>query len=448
MSRPRRSIAAAILILVAASCSPASAPSALPTPLGSRPNILLFFTDDQSMKSVVKMPFLNRRPDGHWVHFKNAFISTPLCCPSRATMLTGQYSFRTGVIGNDGRPLDDSSTLATWLSDEGYRTALVGKYLNYIAKDKGETYIPPGWDYWVSLVTYNYFNYTLNDNGKVVSHGSDPDDYLTDVLTQKGLAFLRQPSTDPFFLWMSYRAPHKPTIPAPRHRNALKDWEPRLEPSFNENTGKPKWLQGLPKLDREEMKEKYRDEARTMLSVDESIRDVFSLLRSADKLDNTVVIFMTDNGYSRGQHRWRNKSCVYDECVRTPMLIRYPQAPSGGATFEQLVANDDMAPTILELAGAEAGLPGDGYSIVSFLDGSAPDRWRSGLLLNLRLEGNRVPPYWAIRTQRWKYVELSTGERELYHLSEDPYERFNLAGDSHFQSRRESLARRLERLRQ
>jgi N-acetylglucosamine-6-sulfatase len=415
-----------------------------------RLNVVFLFTDDQTVWSWrKKMPFLSSRPHGQWTTFRDAFISTPLCCPSRATVLTGQYSRRTGVITNDGRPFDDSQTLAVWLKAAGYRNGFVGKYLNKVLteEEKGTRYVPPGWDDWTAMLEkYGYFNYQMNDNGEIQTFGERPRDYLTDVINRKALRFIKEQRAGvPFFLHVSYRSPHKPTIPAPRHARLYSHLRPRLGESFNEANvrDKPRWVRRLKLQDRRHIRRMYRREARTILSVDESTRDIIQELRNQDLLDRTVIVFMTDNGYARGHHRHHSKQCVYEECIRTPLTIRYPGARH--RSLGHLVSNIDIVPTILDIAGAPATLEQDGKSLLPLIRGDAPS-WRRALLFDYASGGSKVTPYWAVRTKRWKYAELSTGERELYRLSRDPSEMRNLAGKPRFRERQRRLAARLQGL--
>jgi N-acetylglucosamine-6-sulfatase len=424
---------------------PTASPEADEVPVQQRMNVLFVLSDDQTMYSQSAMKYLNSQPYGNWVRFDNAFLSTPLCCPTRATILTGQHSYRTGVVKNDGRPFDDSQSLATWLQDAGYRTGFVGKYFNLVRLDKGDTYVPPGWDRWSSMLTMAYTDFLLNQDGQIAQY-SGPDQYLTDVLSDQAIGFIEQNGSQPWFLWLAYRAPHKPTTPAPRHADAKVQMGLELPSNFNEKDrgDKPQWVRRLPKVDRRKMLREYRQEYRTMLAVDEGLRGIMETLLQTGQLDRTVIIYMTDNGYARGQHSWHGKKCAYEECIRTPFLVRFPGVQS--RTEEGFVSSIDIAPTVMNIAGATAGLPQDGTSLVPLLKGAATD-WRKDVLINLRYDGG-VPAWWGIRNERWKLVELSTGERELYDLQADPYELHNLAAETGYQELIAELQERIEVLRQ
>lgn len=398
----------------------------VPTP-PNRPNIVFILTDDQPpLDSVQTMPFLSSRPGGHWVEFTNAFVNNPLCCPSRATILTGLNSHHHGLLTNqDARNFNDSSTVATWLKSAGYRTGLVGKYINNWPNGR-PPWVPVGWDDWFAFAGQEaYYNYNIYDNGTLVSHGSTAADYSTDVFAAEAESFIAS-STDPFFLYLAPFAPHAPLKHvAPRHANL--SIPVSRSPNFNESdvSDKPAWVRALPYLTPAQEVDRDRNRERTfrvLRAADDAIRRVYQALETRGILDDTIIVFMTDNGYMWGEHRDAGKGCVYEECIRTPLLIRYPWAESRIET--RLVSNADIAPTFARLAGVFPPTPVDGRSLVPLLENTATS-WRSRLLFQYRGGGN--PSFWAIRNERWKYVELETGERELYDLQADPWEMDNLA---------------------
>jgi N-acetylglucosamine-6-sulfatase len=415
-----------------------------------KPNIVFVLTDDQHMYHVKHMPYLSSRPHGNWVEFTNAFENVPLCCPTRATNLTGQYSHHHGILGNSGRNFNDTATIATWLKSAGYRTALIGKYLNgYPYPNKPTNYIPPGWDYWAAFQDVGYYNYRLNEHGTSVTYGSTSQEYSTDVLHRKALNFLDTTPTDkPFFLYLNPHAPHAENIPAPRHKGAYGTLPVFYGPNFNESdvSDKPAWVRGLPLESKATMDKKQRLAAETLLAVDESIKGIADKLIKRGQLNNTVFIFMTDNGFSFGAHRWLKKTCVYEECVRTPLLIRYP-GTGENRTETRLVSSVDIAPTLASLAQVTPTLKGDGRSLVPLLNGTATN-WRSSLLLEYQgpTDPGEPPTFWAVRTKEWKYVELETGEKELYDMVKDPYELVNVVNRSDLSSIRSSLSAELQRL--
>lgn len=439
LRRPRAWLGIGVVLAVLAGASIALWPEregddAAPTLV--RPNIVLVLTDDQSLESVSRMPFVSGRQD--WVRFDNAFLNVALCCPSRASILTGQYSHHTGVESNvDGAAFRDGSTVATWLDGAGYRTGYIGKYLNNYPWGRGNV-VPPGWDDWHAFVGgAAYFNYQINDNGTMTRKGSRPVDYSTDVLANKAQKFIAR-GRSPFFLVVAPNAPHGPRTPAPRHRGAFAGDDLPVPASFNEAdvSDKPRWVQELAPRDAEEMDVLRRRQYRTLLAVDDLVRRVFSALEQQGVLDDTVVAFMSDNGYSFGEHRYEKKVCPYEECVRTPLLVRYPGQP--GRRVSALAQNVDLAPTFADLAGVQPGGPVDGRSLVPLLRGQS-EPWRTGVLLRWAgpvpgapadpETGEAIPAFWAIRTARYKYVELATGETELYDLRSDPHELTNRARD-------------------
>ncbi len=357
------------------------------------PNILIVLTDDQSpstLPSVVgrpAMPWLEGQmadPDGHWVSFSEAFVDTPLCCPSRATILTGLTSAHTGVASNsDGSDLDESSTLATWLDAKGYTTGLFGKYLNGFPWDRGP-YVPDGWDRFVAKenrsLSTTYYGYDLVDQGMERTAGDDPGDYATTYLAAETLRFIRStPVDDPWFALFAPSAPHAPWVAAPGDGGAFSG--ARVPgPSariLNDVEGKPGWIRALPPIsptDAATLESQRRREREALLEVDRSIRSLVEAIEERGELDRTLIVFMTDNGFSFGEHRWIGKRCPYEPCVRTPLAIRSPWASS--STVETLVTNVDLAPTIMDMV-AEPGalvapIPSDGVSFRPVLEqGSA-----------------------------------------------------------------------------
>jgi arylsulfatase A-like enzyme len=396
-------------------------------PPPDQPNILVILTDDQSYDSIPQtpapMPYLQGRvlnPADHWARFSRAYLNTPLCCPSRASLLTGRYSHHHGVDDNsEGNKLDESSTLATWLDDAGYRTGLVGKYFNNYPWNRGN-YTPPGWDDWAAVVGEIdlYYNYRINDNGTLTTYGTDPDDYSTDVLRDRALDFLDESSSDPFFLYFAPNAPHSPRTPAPRHAGLGTSFPNVRNPSFNEAnvSDKPEWIRKLPLLNSNAIKKQdkfRRDSYLTLLAVDEAIAALIGEIEQQGKLDNTIIVFTTDNGFSYGEHRHQGKLCAHLRCSATPLFIRTPGTTS--AAIPGLVSNVDIAPTLAELAGVVPASPVDGHSLVPLMTG-AQTQVRQDVLI--RWIGNRfVPQYWALRNATYTYVEYANGEVELYDLA-------------------------------
>lgn len=426
-----------------------------------RPNVIVIVTDDQPADTIPRlpavMPFLQARaldPKDHWVVFERAFVNTPICCPSRATMLTGRYAHHTGVLDNDdGHALDETSTLATWMHDAGYHTGLVGKYLN-LYPFGGEAFVPQGWDRWWGkihgLPTTLYNGYSLFEQDHTVDYGSSPADYSTDVLASKAVEFIQMSPLDrPFFLWFAPTAPHPPAIPAERHAGAFADLVVPMPPSVGEPdvSDKPAWVRSLPRLDAQDianLRRARRRASETLLAVDEAVRRVVVELRSRGELDETVIVITSDNGLAFGEHRWTRKSCPYEVCLRVPFLVRVPDIEH---RFERTVVSAaDLAPTIAELAGVAPTIPFDGVSLVSLLR-SGTRAGLPGMVFAELQSDQRIPAWSALRGRRFAYVELVTGERELYDLRDDPFELVNVVDDPRYADDVERLAAALDAIR-
>lgn len=420
-------------------------------PLGQKPNLILVYTDDQTYTSLAAMPFMSQRKD--WYIFDKAFINNPVCCPSRATVLTGLWSHHTGVEATGGAPIfDDTSTLATWLNNAGYRTGMFGKYhlgsVDETAKTN-ETFIPPGWDEWYSwrglTASNTYYDYTLNENGTLVEYGSNPEDYSTDVLANKVIDFIKESDgVEPFFIYFTPRAPHNPWTPAPRHIGTIpRDTVYPKSENYNEvdMSDKPIWWQTLPLVTDQNSDGARRKENETLLAVDEAMMKIWRTLNEKKMLRNTVIVYMSDNGYSYGEHRWGGKLCPYEECIHVPLLVWYPKGTP--RTISRIVSNADIAPTFAALAGIEPGSV-DGNSLLDVLGGDNSN-WRNYTLIR-SVEGP-VPEYWGIRTDRYKYIEIvPTGEVELYDLKIDPAEVQNVANKPEYAATQADLDRKLDQL--
>jgi arylsulfatase A-like enzyme len=448
----------AVAALVALVTVPLVLPSRRSVP-DRRPNVVVIVTDDQPFDSLEHRPpvmsYLQGRwsdPTDHWVVFPKAVVQTPLCCPSRSTILTGRYAHHTGVLSNaDGHRFDESSTIATWLADAGYTTGLVGKYLNGYPFGRGP-YVPAGWDRWDGKQqgdeTSVYHDFTVIQQGTPVRYGDQA--YSTDVFSRLALDFVRQaPSDHPFFLYFAPTAPHEPWEPAARDVGALAGVPMRAPPSLWEAdvSDKPAWVRALPLPTVEERAQLATDRRRadaSLLAVDDAVRALLDTLREEGVLQDTVVFFLTDNGYSFGEHRWVSKSCPYDACVRTPFAVRMPGARA--RTDPRPISLVDLAPTIAELAGVHPTSSVDGVSIAPALEGRPLASLPRGQLVEFA--GDEViPPWWEVRTQRFAYVEYQTDERELYDLRADPSELRNVVDDPAYAATVAHLADRLASLR-
>ncbi|MGH2739564.1 MAG: sulfatase family protein [Actinomycetota bacterium] len=490
MGRTMRALMGAIaLVGMGMSAAPGSVGGA-----SSRPNIVVIMADDLDVESLAVlrnhgfMPNLERYVARPGIEFRNSFVTYSLCCPSRATFLTGQYAHNHMVRGNQPptggvAALDDSSTIATWLQDGGYRTAHIGKYLNQYGTDKDgstasprddSTYVPPGWSEWRGLVdpsTYLVFDYAINHNGTVRSYRQDPPayrNYQTDVLARSAAGFIRG-ATNPFFLVVTPLAPHVEAgalgvLPLPRcDHNRWQAWirpDPKdrfakpfawetigrlpmpsaRKPSFNEKNveDKPAFIGRQPRLTPRDIGcvlGRYRSQLRSMLAVDDLIGAVGRELEERGALGNTVIVFTSDNGYLHGEHRWGSKVLAYEESIRVPLLMRIPGI-AGPGKVDEVVLNNDLAPTLAALGEVQPGLPVDGRSILPLLEQTPPGQWRTRFLVESEggsvpeLPRGRIPGFTAVRTfgnPPLTYVAYSAGadgiaQQELYNLTADPYQ--------------------------
>jgi N-acetylglucosamine-6-sulfatase len=428
LSRTTWAASLSVVALVAASAIPS--PAMPPDP---RPNVILVVTDDQAFDTLPSdaMPWLTERlREPGWTLFPHAFASTPICCPARATLLTGRYSFHTGVRTNvDGPALDETQTLPVWLDNAGYTTALVGKYLNRYPYDRGP-YVPRGWDRWYAKrnteLATTYRNFPVVEQGvpKTVLGA-----YATDVLAAQAASFVRTaPRDSPFFLVFAPSAPHQPWTPASRHAGALVT--PAVPQRHIDVDRSPPWVRALPPIDalQADRLADARDLAReSLLAVDEALRGIVNEVEARGQLERTIILVLTDNGFSFGEHRWVGKGCPYEACVRTPIAVHVPG--SIGGVDETLVSNVDVAPSIAELTGTTIpdGFATDGIGLADVIRGETRPP-RDGVLLTYAGDES-VPGWWAVRTQRWKLITYADGFRELYDLARDPAELRNVAGD-------------------
>jgi N-acetylglucosamine-6-sulfatase len=415
------------------------------------PNILFVLTDDLDLEGAEYMPQVKSFLVDGGTSFSNYFVNISLCCPSRATMLRGQYAHNTGVYTNkkeDGsfiylyRHGLEKSTIATWLKEKGYRNGYIGKYFNGYPRQAPKNYVPPGWDQWASPINdsgYMGYKYTLNENGNFVEYGDRPEDYSADVYTNKAQQFINQAAQDkqPFFLYISYFAPHQPAIPAPRHSQLFPNAFVPRTPAFNEADveDKPSYIRELPLLTPQEtakIDQLYQNRLRSLQAVDEGLVSLVNTLKANGQLDNTYIIFTSDNGYHLGQHRLLpQKETAYEEDIHLPLYVRGPDVPRG-KTVDQIVSNVDLAPTFAELAGVKPPNFIDGRSLVSLFRRHSPVShvWRQVLLLQHRLNLKAVPlipNYKGLRTTHCTYVQYKNGEEELYDLRQDPHQLQNLA---------------------
>jgi N-acetylglucosamine-6-sulfatase len=385
----------------------------------TRPNIVFILTDDLDLEYPEKpgdswldhYPALKKSMAAQGTTFSNYFASNPLCCPSRVSTLRGQYAHNTGIFSNalPGGGFAkvyalglEKSTVATWLQDAGYKTVLLGKYLNIYPNTAGSSYVPPGWTEWYGAVNaYPQFDYTLIENGKVVHYGSAPQDYLQDVIRGKAVDFIRRNAASanrsPFFLWLASYSPHSPATYAPRHANRFPGAKAPRTPTFNEpdGSGQPAWLQTHPLLTPAQIAQvhaNYRDRLRSMLAVVETVDTIIATLRQTGDLANTYIFFTSDNGFHQGQHRLPGgKDTGFEEDLRVPLLVRGPGVPAG-KTLSHMTVNIDLAPTFAQLAGRSIPPSVDGRSLVPLLASSPPpmSAWRKAFLMEHGFENRQA----------------------------------------------------------
>jgi N-acetylglucosamine-6-sulfatase len=473
------SLAAALAVALAL---PSLRADTAPAAFG-RPSVVVLMTDDQTYQDMAAMPRTKQLISAAGARFTRSYVSTPLCCPSRATYLTGQYGHNNGVF-NNAPPhggvgaLDARHTLPVWLQAAGYRTSHIGKYLNGYGLQR-TPHVPPGWSDWhgtIDMSTYQMYGYKLFENGVVNRYGNfdveDPPLYQTDVLSRKAVESIEATGPEtPLFLSLMFVAPHgevespgsttQPYIrPAPRHVGTFGDLrEPASFRGERDVRDKPPYLRrlrGTSSSTAARVREDFRTRRESLLAVDEAIADVVGALARTRRLDSTYVLFTSDNGFFQGEHRIvKGKYLAYDPASHVPLMIRGPGISPGGVS-EELVANTDLAPTLLDAASATADLTVDGRSILPF----ARDprlRTRRPILHEGLVPGDidrdgaprthRVPRYRAIRTARHLWVEWQGGARELYDLARDPGETHSRHADPRYRRLRGSLQRELQRLR-
>jgi arylsulfatase A-like enzyme len=451
-------------------------PSHSHPPAVRRPNIVLVMTDDMRADDLARMPATRTLIGAAGATFTRAYVSFPLCCPSRATLNSGQYAHNHGVRGN-GAPrggfqalTDRGNLLAPWLQATGYYTVHIGKYLNGYGRQEPAT-PQPGWSDWRGAIdgwTYLMWGYRLLEHGQPVTYGDraveDPALYQTDVYRDKAEAIIRGRAAGgrPFYLDLAFLAPHNEYVgqsvrSAPRHRGLLATAPLPRPPAFNERAvaDKPRWLRvGAPRFSRARIAriaDEYRHRQESLLAVDEAVARLISVLEQTGQLENTYVVFTSDNGYFQGEHRiLSGKSLPYEPSVRVPLLIRGPGIPAGVRSAEPVI-NVDLAPTFAAIAGARPRRVVDGRSLLPFA--RSPERRSARPVL---LEGGPTPrngrrfpapPYRGIIAGEYKYVVYADGSRELYDLAHDPDELRNRADDPAYAAIERRLARRLETLR-
>jgi N-acetylglucosamine-6-sulfatase len=424
-----------------------------------RPNIVFILTDDLAWNLVPYMPHvlaMERRGET----FSNYFVTDSLCCPSRASIFTGRFPHNTHVTSNSppyggfqvfherGEELE---TFATALQRVGYRTAMMGKYLNGYRPDGGAgvpaSFVPAGWNEWdVAGNGYPELGYNLNHDGEPEEYGSQPQDYLTEVLARKSVGFIEHSAElrQPFMLEVATFAPHSPFVPAPRDEADFPGLSAPRTPAFDAPTiGAPAWLSHFTPLEAQQIEQidsDFRKRAQAVQAVDRMIGEIEATLSARGLAQNTYLVFSSDNGLHMGEHRLMpGKQTAFDTDIRVPLIAIGPGVPPG-RTVDALAENTDLCPTFERLAGAPVGPGVDGHSLDGLLHGAPARAWRREILvehhgpvldagdpdLPTRGAGNPTS-YEALRTATSLYVEYVTGEREYYNLSSDPFELHNTA---------------------
>jgi N-acetylglucosamine-6-sulfatase len=481
--------AVAALITMLAPGGRADAASA---PTGT-PNVVFVQTDDQTLCSVIDAPLCPKGADQvmkkveillqrQGTTFMNYFATHPRCCPSRASYLTGKYSHNHGILSNKhgyGRFRFHDIALPVWLKNAGYSTAHVGKYLNgYFGRFADALPVPPGWDEWYATVddgTYHMFNYSMMIKGPAgvfdlagrplapptetpvrVRFGKADGDYQTDVEASIAVNYIERQATqpNPFFLAVNPLAPHHEHIgfrkprnprPAPRDNGAFGGRRVPEGKAFNENdvSDKPPFIKRKNPLSgtKEKFIEmRYRSRLESLLAVDDMVERIYNALAATNQLDNTVIIFASDNGFMQGEHRLKaGKTALYEESVRVPLIVRGPGFPAG-AERVQATGNIDLAPTISDLANATPLLVQDGISLLDFAANPALDPGRAIVLEN-GTDGSV-----GVRTKDFAYIEHKDG-KELYDMKRDPFQLESMDADKGASNILRDMRARLKALR-
>ncbi len=393
-----------------------------------RPNFLVIVTDDQRFDTMQYMPKTQELIFDQGVTFSKAYITTPFCCASRSSILTGMYAHNHEVYVNE-----DKLKYKTFVEDlhkNGYYTGLVGKYLN--SWDGSER---PEFDFWVSFwggTVPSYYDPDLNINGTWSKHTG----YITYLFKDQVITFLDEASGQrkPFFLLFAPNAPHAPFTPAKEDTALYQDLPPYRPESYNEEdtSDKPFSISEKPFLTEDEMvsiDNIRRRQILTLTALDRSIEEIMAKLKETGEMDNTVIIFISDNGKHWGEHRLDQKNTAYEESVKVPFAIRYPALIPTPYTEDRLVSNIDIAPTLYELSETRMTTNMDGFSLLSLIEGT--ENWRTSLLLEAWPDRGA---WVAVHTGQYIYIENEGYISEFYDLSIDPYEMENKINAPEYQT--------------
>ena len=429
-----------------------TAARSLPRPQQRRPNFVFICTDDQRWDAVrafgiqpwLRTPNLDRLTR-EGARFTNAFVTTSLCCPSRASFLTGLYPHKNGVVDNyRSRGLREGVvTVASILHDAGYATGYVGKIHipGFFDKERGFQYLASFPD------QGDYFNNPFTVNGRE----TPTEGYITDHINRFALEFLRQrDSSQPFLLMVGHKACHVPVLASPKYKDLNNDTYFELPKTWDDTyEGRPAYMAARRKsmlgldslLQRYNYSDRQRRIAATLASVDDGVGEILAHLQRSGELDNTVVIFTSDNGFFRGEHGFHDKRAMFEDSIRIPFLVRYPKLARAGSTPAAMILNIDLAPTLLDLAGVEVPGAMQGRSWKATLNGR--DKGRDHWLYEYSWEKEypAEPTQYGVRTRSHKYIRcpdvgssdpeypVRTAVEQLYDLESDPLEMRNLASD-------------------
>ena len=424
-----------------------------------RPNILMIVTDDQrfdafsasgygGILSLLKTPNMDRLAR-EGVHFRKTFVTTSLCSPSRATIMSGKYAHTHGVWSLRGDLPAGCRIFPGLLRDAGYDTGFVGKWHLGVESEKPN----PAFSYWAGFRDQGaYFDPLLNVNGTP----TPTKGYVTDVLTDHAAEFLRKPRSGPFCLYVGHKAPHGPCSP-PKHLETLyRDTEVPLPKTYYENhDDKPAWYLNSHNHDYwhtelhpvARYQQYVKDYCRTLVSVDDSLGRLMKILEETGAAENTAIFLLGDNGHFLGEHQFYSKMIMCEEAIRIPLLVRYPKLAKAGAKCDELVLNADLAPTVLDLAGVPVPRDMERRSVKPLLAGNRVRDWRRSFLYEWSSKGGwGLPSLEGVRTaDGWQYTRYFDWE-QLYDMNKDPVQVHNLANDATYLHRKEELMRELRRL--
>ena len=433
-----------------------------------QPNLLMITVDDAAQKDMQYLPHVQHLMADQGTTLDNGLAPTPICVPARASLVSGQYSHNHGAVTINGagggfKAFEDEDTLPVWLQQAGYDTMFIGKYLNGYGEDGSETYVPPGWSDWRATVdpsTYNFVRPTVNDNGTDRTYHQ----YSSDLFSDLTVDMLDDPARQqkPWYLWVNYVAPHtggpdakddpqvlhpddkspiKTTTPAPEDENTFDSLDlPRTPDMFEEDTSDKAIIRAVHRrvdaVHRQEMREARQQRIEALQAVDRAVARTVRTLRRTGQLDNTYIVFTSDNGYVLGEHNLDGKLWYFREIAGIPMYIRGPGIAKG-ARSDAPVTNADWAPTFAALADAKPTRKVDGTNVLPWLDTRASRRVVP--IEGYPVQGGTTPLYTGVVVGPWTYVENKRGRAELYYRNVDPWQLDNLRRDPRYHQQYKQL---------